>query len=412
MKKHIKRLQKGLAFTTLALGMTMTSTTASALVIKLNNLNNVTPGTDAFYGFSQAARFWEMALTNNVTVNLNVGFSALAPGVLGSTGSTTNGVFLQPFVQQLQSQGNSALDAIATANAQSFKPSVDGVGAGAYDALISGPKANGTGVQTAGGLTTRLDNDGSRNNNSLSANTSVLKAIGVTPVYTGANIANSTDGTVQFSSSFGFDFDPTNGIDANKFDFIGVAIHEIGHALGFRSGVDVYDGNTNFGGNLNAFTFMTPLDLFRYSADSAALGVNDWQIGGSPYFSITRGLSNYNGNAFFSTGRNFGDGQQASHWKDSAAGVTQLGIMDPTSGRGQQMIIDSLDLAAMDAIGWNIRYDVMAAPNRAFSTRDIPSLTVEALAVPEPAGLALVLAALGVCVGVTRGTRKTLQSAH
>jgi hypothetical protein len=391
ISNKIRKLAAATAFAAVALS----STPASALTINLFNLNNVTPGTDAFRGFRAAANFWERVITTNSTVNLNVGFSALPPGVLGSTGSTTNGVFLQPFVQQLQSRSSSNLDRLATANAQSFKPSVDGAGAGAYNFLISGPRANGTGVQT-GPLRTVFDNDGSRNNDSLSVNTSVLKALGFTPTYTGANLANQIDGSVQFSNTFAFDFNPTNGITAGQFDFVAIAIHEIGHALGFRSGVDIYDGNTNFTGNLNNFTFLTQLDLFRYSAASFALGANDVQIGGNPYFSIDGGRTAFQ-NAFLSTGSRFGDGQQASHFKDAAPGARQLGILDPTIARGQQGIITSLDLATFDAIGYDIAYDVIRNGNREFTT-----LNPFFGAVPEPETWAMMIMGFGFVGGAMR----------
>jgi hypothetical protein len=384
-----------LAAATALVAVALSSTPASALTINLFNLNNVTPGTDAFRGFRAAANFWERVITTNSTVNLNVGFSALAPGVLGSTGSTTNGFFLEPYVNILQSRSRSNLDRIASANSQSFKTSVDGAGAGAYNFLISGPRADGTGV-AINPLQTVLDNDGSRNNNSLSVNTSVLKALGLTPTYTGANLANQIDGSVQFSNSFAFDFDPTNGITAGQFDFVAVAIHEIGHALGFRSGVDIYDGNTAFTGNLNNFTFLTQLDLFRYSAASFALGANDVQIGGNPYFSIDGGRTIFQ-DGFFSTGRRFGDGQQASHFKDAAPGAPQLGLLDPTIARGQQGIITSLDLAAFDAIGFDIAYDVIANGDREFTT-----LNPFFGAIPEPETWAMMIIGFGFVGGAMR----------
>jgi PEP-CTERM motif len=399
IRKHLHKAAIAAALTAVVLG----STPASALTINLFNLGGVTPGTDAFKGFRAAANFWEKVITTNSTVNLNVGFSTLGPNILGSTGSTTNGVFLEPFVRQLQSRGSSALDAIASANAQSFKPSVDGVGRGAYNFLISGPKANGTGVQTAP-LRTVLDNDGSRNNDSLSVNTAVLKALGVAPVYTGANLANQIDGSVQFSNTFAFDFNPTNGITAGTFDFVAIAIHEIGHALGFRSGVDIYDINTNFTGNLNNFTFLTQLDLFRYSAASAALGANDVQIGGTPYFSIDGGRTIFQ-KGLFSTGRTFGDGQQASHFKDAVAGAPQLGILDPTIARGQQGIITSLDLAAFDAIGYTIAYDVIRNGNREFTT-----LNPFFGAIPEPQTWAMMIVGFGFVGGAMR--RRTTKIAY
>lgn len=391
ISKKIRKLGVATALAAVAL----TSTPASALTINLFNLNNVTPGTAAFRGFRAAANFWERVITTNSTVNLNVGFSALGAGILGSTGSTTNGVFLEPFANILHSQASSNLDRIAAANRQSFKPSVDGDGRGAYNFLISGPRADGTGV-AINPLQTVLDADGSRNNNSLSVNTSVLKALGLTPTYTGANLANQIDGSVQFSSNFAFDFDPTNGIDPNSFDFVAVAIHEIGHALGFRSGVDVYDGNTGFTGNLNTFTFLTQLDLFRYTAESTALGANDVQIGGTPYFSIDGGRSIFQ-EGLFSTGVRFGDGRQASHFKDAPAGEEQLGLLDPTIGRGQQGIITSLDLAAFDAIGYTIAYDVIANGDREFTTLD-PFFG----AIPEPETWTMMIIGFGFVGGAMR----------
>ncbi len=158
------------------------------------------------------------------------------------------------------------------------------------------PKATGFGVETAP-LMRVLDANASANNSAFSANTSLLKALGFTPTYTGVNATIQADGAVQFSTGFNFDFTPENGIDSNAIDFLGVAIHEIGDALGFRSGVDTYDGNTNFGGSLEGFAIFTVWDMFRYSTQSTALGVSDWAIGGTvaagnaPYFSIDGGTT-------------------------------------------------------------------------------------------------------------------------
>ena len=170
----------------------------------------------------------------------------------------------------------------------------------------------------------------------------------------------------------------------------------------------MYDGNTNFGGNLNGQLFLTQFDMFRYSANPLGLGGAgaklDWGIGGTsidgyaPYFSIDDGATALFGNTM-STGRAFGDGQQASHWKDSAPGVFQLGLLDPTAARGQQGIITGLDLAAYDAMGWDLRYDVLAKPNKFFSTRFIGGI-------PEPDSWSMLIVGFGFAGAAMRRQRR------
>ena len=54
--------------------------------------------------------------------------------------------------------------------------------------------------------------------------------------------------------------------------------------------------------------------------------------------------------ATYSTGTIFGDGYQASHWKDDLG----IGIMDPTAAPpGEIMIVTDLDIMAWDVIGWD-----------------------------------------------------------
>ena len=388
--------------------VSLSAVSAQAVTIQLRNTGGVEAGTDAFKGFTMAAKFWEKVLTDNVTIKLNVGYNALPANVLGSTGSTTNGIYLDSYRAYLANDKTSILDNTAVANLTPMRASTSDPGRGAVDAIIPAAKANGTGVNTAP-LSRVWDADGSRNNTAISMNTSLMKAIGLTPIYTGNNAAIQADGSITFSTGFAssFDFDPTNGITAGKFDFVGIAIHEIGHALGFRSGVDVYDTNTNFAGNLNGQIFMTQLDQFRYSANPTNLGgvgpKLDWGIGGTgaaaPYFSIDGGATALFGNTF-STGSNFGDGRQASHWKDSAPGLPQLGLLDPTAARGQQGIITGLDLAAYDAIGWDIAYNVLGNPNKQFSTKFI-----NFSAIPEPSNWAMLIAGFGLTGAVMRRRR-------
>jgi hypothetical protein len=193
-----------------------------------------------------------------------------------------------------------------------------------------------------------------------------------------------------------------DGIDPAGYDFIGVAIHEIGHALGFSSGVDIYDAHTGpnapVAGSVENLVEATMLDLFRYSAP----GTLDWSTSAAPkYFSLDGGKTALFGDAYFSLGLFNGDGNQASHWLDSPAGQPQLGILDPTSALGQMQAVTGLDLAAFDAIGWTVAPNARDDAGYRLTTAQIAA----ADAVPEPASWAMMIAGFGAigCVLRRRG---------
>jgi hypothetical protein len=309
--------------------ITMQPVGSGALTFILHDIGGVTPGSQAEAGFERATALWQSFLGDAVTIRLDVGFSSLGPGILGSTGSTGKVVSYSAVRAALAADQSSSDDATAVAS----------LSAGASLSFFTD---NSAGARV-------LDNDGSNNNTYLSVNTANLKALGITtdangrPVDTGA-----ADGSISFSSDFTWDFDPSNGITAGAIDFVGVAVHEIGHALGFESGVDVVDTYSGAGPgapvNLNPYAIFSTLDLFRYSGT----GVRDLSYGGTKYFSLNGGLTNL---ALFSTGDFQGDGNQASHWKDGLG----IGIMDPTSvPAGQANVVTSRDIQAMDVIGWNL----------------------------------------------------------
>lgn len=155
-----------------------------------------------------------------------------------------------------------------------------------------------------------------------------------------------------------WDYDPLrgDGIADNELDFLSVALHEVGHVLGFTSGLDdgewlnVVTEARDQGKELkdDAMKFATPLDLFRYSGN----GQLNLSIGQDSYFSIDGGRTNL---ANFSTGEYSemgGDGFQASHWQHRDEAVA--GIMDPVLKLGVRREVSALDTLAMDVIGWNV----------------------------------------------------------
>jgi hypothetical protein len=105
---------------------------------------------------------------------------------------------------------------------------------------------------------------GPENNSTIRTTAANAKALGLQP-----DDPTLLDGTVTFTTSSIFDFDRSNGITANRIDYVGVVAHEIGHVLGFTSGVDILVGNGAAPGlNDNQLKFVTPLDLYRFTSRS------------------------------------------------------------------------------------------------------------------------------------------------
>jgi hypothetical protein len=71
----------------------------------------------------------------------------------------------------------------------------------------------------------------------------------------------SVDAKISFNSAYNFDYDNSDGIASQSFDFEAAAIHEIGHVLGFESEVDRLNS-----GNY----FPMPMDLFRLAPGQGA----------------------------------------------------------------------------------------------------------------------------------------------
>lgn len=338
--------------------------------IIFNFTDNTTGGMSsaALAAFNRAGTYYSSRLSDNITVNLDIRMVALGAGILGEATPAGIAVNYAAFRSAVSAAANqtSAADAAFAA----------GLPAGSSFSMY----VNRT-VENSGSAAPYVDNDTTANNSLVAMTRANAKALELI-----AGDATASDATIEFNSGFAWDFDPTDGIDSGKLDFTAVAAHEIGHALGFFSGVDQIDFNAKSGTYVDGLDFyVSPLDFTRFSADSQSAGADIDMTADtrSKYFSIDGGASVLVANAW-STGFNFGDGAQASHWKDGLS----LGLLDPTLGFGELGLLSTLDLTAFDVMGFELT----------------------STAVPEP-GQYLVLAVLCGAAGYRRYGRKRLSVA-
>lgn len=294
------------------------------------------PGTSqqAIDGFAAAGDLWSALLHDELTVNVSIGFRPLQTGVLGSTGSERVTATFQDYVNALAANEQSNLDADALSGF---------AGLATIPLLINRTSDSPHG---AGSATPYLDDDGSDNNSMIRLTRATAKALDLIDPFD-----PGIDASISFNSDFNWDFAPEDGITPNHFSYVAVAAHEIGHALGFVSGVDILDINSPpTGGTFasNLFTFVSPADLFRYSDQSLAENAIDWTADSrAKNFAASQTSAS---EALFSLGRNQGDSQQASHWKDNLG----IGLMDPTAAPGEDGQITPMDIRLFDAIGYEM----------------------------------------------------------
>ncbi|MBE9041307.1 NF038122 family metalloprotease [Oscillatoriales cyanobacterium LEGE 11467] len=299
-------------------------------------------------GFEVAANVWSNFLVDDVEVNLFVDIvdSSLLPAnvVGGSLPGVNPGYDYGEFRNELYADRTSNNDWTAYSNLNLYT----------YQSGANDPYADRYRVAFERGNSYWY-------NKNLTLTNANAKALGLRPTHD-----NAMDGYIvmsDLSDHLLVDWDYNYRRDSSapwfSLDYASVAIHEIGHALGFISGIDsalVREASGTFEQNLDRLFRTTSLDLFRYSKWSKNKGWLDLAVGPKSYLSIDGGRTAL---ADFSRGnKNFGlgsDGFQGSHWKQQG---NEIGIMDPLIFLGERPEVQAPDLQAFDIMGWDLRSDL------------------------------------------------------
>jgi Ca2+-binding RTX toxin-like protein len=278
--------------------------------------------------FTFAAAIWETVLTENVQINLRVsaiehlGTDGLAAGSATPIFHQVNyGVYQEYLAQDATSAADQqVVDSLQDGN--SFGVAVDGeLVDGNSDIMLTRAQAKALGMEEA----------------------LVLDDYGTTWDRDVIDNANGLDGYIQFNNSLDWHhYNPNspNG-GAGSLDFLTMALHEIGHSLGFVSGLDgLIDTVTQHSGELLT-EGVTALDLLRHGNSD---GIADLTPGADVGLSLDGGETRL---ADLESGSEY----QASHWQSQD---DPIGVMDPTLGYQERINISQQDLTALDILGWDV----------------------------------------------------------
>jgi hypothetical protein len=249
-----------------------------------------------------AAQFYVNTFDDPVTITLNVGWGEI----------TQNGTS-EPI--------NSPGEALGGPNAGT--PFT-------YDQVLAALRADAT---SAADLTSIASLAAETFNGMVYISSAEEKALGLTINTPGG----STDGAVGFSAppnTFTYNFDPNNRAVAGEADFVGIAEHELAHAMGRFSPLAEA-----------GFPFYSILDLFRFSAPGARE-----LTGGQPaYFSIDGGATNLDN---FDTTSDFAD-WNGSNGPDSYNAIYSIGVEDS---------VTATDVTEMNILGFTLTADAGELP--------------------------------------------------
>ncbi len=292
-------------------------------------------------GFEMAAQIWSQFLTDDTQINLHIS----ATSDLNNGQAVGGAVPIFHEVNYGVYQEYLALDATSAEDASVLGALQEG---NTVDVLVDGELVDGNSTV----MLTRAQAK------ALGMDEALLLEDGSTWTHDMLQDPNALDGYVVINNSYDWNYDFTREgeMPEGELDFLTMALHELGHSLGFVSGLDglietfqLHSGETRTEG-------FTALDLYRYSDTSVTIDnpdgtVSDLSFGGAAYFSLDGGVTEL---AEFEEGSEY----QASHWQRFQ---NAIGIMDPTLGYQERTDISHLDLQAFDVLGWDIDYGTLQA---------------------------------------------------
>ena len=165
--------------------------------------------------------------------------------------------------------------------------------------------------------------------------------------------SGGTDATMTYNTQFSWDYNPANGIGNGSHSFVDVVIHEVGHAMGFTSGVDFRSND------------IEALDIYRFQRGD---GGNDYNPDTTAEFQTTPRLADFNNptgddvnSDIISAEYRMSDGSpwQASHFREqgNCSPTSNIGIMDPAFNNGCTFLgrgyYTDGDKDMFDAIGYD-----------------------------------------------------------
>ncbi len=274
---------------------TQVTTAGSSLVINLDWDSSVSSAPAGFTSdMIAAAQFLESAISNAVTINLDVGYTEI---------------------------GGSSLASNALGDSESYIVSVR------YSQLVAALKATASTDATDASLLASLPAT-SPASGTYWVTTAQAKALGLS-----AANGSAIDGDIGFATKSDFTYGDTNTsgtVASGTYDFFATAVHEMTETMGRLLLV---------GDNINGGAGYSLMDLMHYSAS----GTRDFTQSTPGYFSVDGGNTNL-GN--FNTIAGGDPGDWASSVTDNSFDAYATpGVIEAVTGN---------DLTVMDAIGWNL----------------------------------------------------------